>query len=345
MLLRRKYRFTIWGVFFLILFILIGCKSSYKYSYEKLAEPVFSKNYIVPLDSSFNSSLSYDSYNLGGPITVINDEHGLPSYWSEYNDDSLFTFSFPHVDDSGYRVVSYNIEFAENFEEAIDLFKESMLKDFDVLLLQEIDEHATDSLAKELKCVYVFYPTIFHPKKGKNVGNAILSKWPIVNHRKLILPNPAWYPVLKEFKNYWFRKMATVAEIYLDYKVVAFYSTHGAAIKPTKSRGSIAKAISDDINRNQYNVGVVAGDFNTVGMGDIAAVVRPFKNEGLEWATKSVGQTIGKIRWMLSFYKKDAFQADHIFTKGFTVLNSGKVVNNEISDHYPVWVSLKLDNN
>ena len=36
---------------------------------------------------------------------------------------------------------------------------------------------------------YVYYPALLHPVPKKNFGNAILSRWPIVDDEKLILPS------------------------------------------------------------------------------------------------------------------------------------------------------------
>lgn len=239
------------------------------------------------------------------------------------------------------KVVSYNIEFANNFKGAIDILSSGDLADFDVLLLQEMDEVATDAVAKALNCNYIYYPSINHPGQGKLVGNAILSKWPIRGHSKVLLPHPSIYPVITELKTYKFRKIATVALIEINGVNVKFYCTHGAAFNTSKARRSLAGKIANEVQLSEADYVVVGGDFNTVGYGDILSTVEPFESKGMIWATENIGRTIGHIRWMISFFPAQAFQSDHIFVKGFEIIDMGKIENTTISDHFPIWIKLK----
>jgi endonuclease/exonuclease/phosphatase family metal-dependent hydrolase len=217
------------------------------------------------------------------------------------------------------------------------------LEDYDVLLLQEMDEVATDAVAKALNCNYIYYPSINHPGQRKLVGNAILSKWPIVDHEKVLLPHPSLYPVITKFKTYKFRKIATVAHIDINGVKVKFYSIHGAAFNTSKARKALAGEIADDINRSESDKVVVGGDFNTVGYGDILSTIKPFKSIGMEWATEKIGRTIGHKKWMVSFFPSEAFQTDHIFVKGLEIMDLGKIENTIISDHYPLWINLRIE--
>ena len=240
-------------------------------------------------------------------------------------------------------IVSLNIEFANHFEEAIDLLRDGKLKDFDILLLQEMDEKSTHKMAKELECEYIYYPSINHPKQKKLVGNAILSRWPIKSRYKLKLPHPSVYPMPLKFTLHKFRKTSTVALIKINNQEIAFYSLHGAAIKPSESRGNISKTIVNDILLHNYTQCMVGGDFNTVGWGDINQVIQPFDSINMEWITKEVGRTIGSVRSVLFFIKSSAFQADHLFSRNLRVGESGKIETDEISDHYPIWAKIIID--
>ena len=266
-------------------------------------------------------------------------------YSYESNEGPVYTGDYRTVNysvdtSSTIKVISYNIEFANNFNEAIELLNTKPLSSFDVLLLQEMDEVSTDSIARALGCTYVYYPSINHPGQRKMVGNAILSKWKIMSHYKVKLPHPSIYPVLKDMRIYKFRKLATVAIINVNGDPIKFYSMHGAAFNTSKARKNIAAAIADDVNIYDTKV-IVGGDFNTVGYGDIQSTLQPFLNKGFKWASEDVGKTIHHRRWMVSFFKDKAFQADHLFIRGYEVVQCGKIVNRNISDHYPIWVELK----
>jgi len=86
-------------------------------------------------------------------------------------------------------VVSYNIWFGLNPEQALSEIKEfKSQKPLDILLLQEMDEVAAQQIARGLQMNYVYYPAAIEPTYHKNFGNAILSRWPILDPQKLILP-------------------------------------------------------------------------------------------------------------------------------------------------------------
>ena len=238
------------------------------------------------------------------------------------------------------KVASFNIEFANKMEEAVNLLQSEELGDVDVLLLQEMDEAGTDLLARALNMAYVYYPAIFHPGQKKNVGNAVLSKRPILEHRKLKLPHPSLYPIIRKMKTYHFRKMATIAGIDVNGKMIYFYSSHGAAFNPSKNRKGMSEAFLNDAKNHGYTHCVVGGDFNSVGEGDINSISQVFTADGFSWPSKNLGRTIMKIRWFISFFPKKAFAADHIFAKGFETIESGKVNNHNVSDHMVIWANL-----
>jgi len=240
-------------------------------------------------------------------------------------------------------VVSFNIEFAQHIEAAIVLINsDPILKNADILLLQEMDEAGTKKIAYELGMNYIYYPAIFHPKQQKNVGNAILSAYKIDFHKKLKLPHPSLYPSLKKSTNYIFRKTATIAQITIDDIPILFASTHGAAFNPTAKRRDFAEAIAADVDIREASHAVVGGDFNSFGAADIQATIHAFTSSGFYRATKQVGITVAEKKSILKLVPDPAFQLDHLFTKGFEVLSAGKVNQKEVSDHLPIWTELKI---
>jgi endonuclease/exonuclease/phosphatase (EEP) superfamily protein YafD len=93
-------------------------------------------------------------------------------------------------DTTTLRLVSFNIEFALHVDSAIAVLASNpALRDADVLLLQEMDENATRRIAEALHLWYIYYPAIFHLRTHRLFGNAVLSRWPIVEDQKIVLPH------------------------------------------------------------------------------------------------------------------------------------------------------------
>ena len=85
-------------------------------------------------------------------------------------------------------VCSFNIEFSERIGEAIgDLRGDEHLGSCTVVLLQEMDWPGARRIAEALSLDVVYYPGSVH--HGKDFGNAVLSRWPIQDDAKLILPH------------------------------------------------------------------------------------------------------------------------------------------------------------
>src|SRR5918992_5818301 len=88
------------------------------------------------------------------------------------------------------RVASFNIEFSQKVDSAIAVLRrEPGLRDADVLLLQEMTARATEAVATALGLWYVYYPAIYHYRTKRDMGNAILSRWPIIDDKKIVLPH------------------------------------------------------------------------------------------------------------------------------------------------------------
>ena len=268
------------------------------------------------------------------------EEKNTPLFEGDYrqlSDSNIFTSNY------AITVVSFNIEFAQNIDKALTLLQQEPLKSADVLLLQEMDEKGTEKLAKSLNMSYAYYPAIYHPKYKKNVGNAILSKWDIINSQKIKLPHPSTYPVLFEGKNYIFRKTATMADIDIHGETITFVSTHAAAFNTTKKRKEFAKAIADHVNNSNSACAVVGGDFNSLGRGDIDATVGSFTTSDFLWASQYIGMTVSEKKPILNAVPQDAFQLDHLFVKGMCINDAGKVEQTGVSDHLPIWIDVEVE--
>ena len=110
-----------------------------------------------------------------------NDPFG-PVYEGDFSDG-------PPTRDGEFKVVTWNLRLGDQVDEALEtLSSVDELREADVILMQEMDEAGVERIAEALAYNYGFYPTILRTRHEKLQGNAILSKWPFVDHSKIILP-------------------------------------------------------------------------------------------------------------------------------------------------------------
>ncbi len=220
-------------------------------------------------------------------------------------------------DTTKIKVVSFNIEFSMQVDSAIVLLaNDSALRDATVILLQEMNEHATRRVAEALGLWYVYYPAIYHFRTRQLFGNAVLSRWPIVEDRKIILPHVARFAGTQ--------RTATAATVRVGSQPVRVYSTHLGTPGGNSggARRNQLRAILRDAAR--YRRVIIGGDMNEATVGRVA------REAGYAWPTERGPPTsrLGRI--------------DHIFLKGLLSPDSaaaGAVLDvRGISDHLPVWV-------
>jgi endonuclease/exonuclease/phosphatase family metal-dependent hydrolase len=227
------------------------------------------------------------------------------------------------------KVVSYNIRFGEAVEAAVNAFRQYVqLINADIVCLQEMDEVSTESIARQLRYNFVYFPACIHNYHGRNFGNAILSKWPLLGTKKIILPGLS--PLTRQIR------LAAKAWLQVGKREIVVYSTHTEVyLTMINHRRQQADALISDIahtvEESQYVI--VGGDFNTVSHRGINRLVNQFARVGLERASKGAGATM-----MRYAYRPTA--ADHIFVRGLRTLGRGAVRQAAASDHAPVWVML-----
>lgn len=214
------------------------------------------------------------------------------------------------------RVVSFNIEFALRVDSAISLLAaDSALRGADLILLQEMDEAATRRVAAALGMWYVYYPAIYHLRTKRHFGNAVLSRWPIVDDKKILLPHHSRFARTQ--------RTATAATIRVGRSLVRVYSTHLGTmtdVEPAARRDQLRAILADAAPFERV---VLGGDMNDVSIG------RMVVDEGYIWPTRHGPDTswLGRL--------------DHIFFKGMKSPDgtaAGTVLDvRKASDHSPVW--------
>lgn len=227
------------------------------------------------------------------------------------------------------RVVSYNINFGKAIVRAIDAFRRyEPLAAADLIFLQEMNEHGTEQIARQLLYNYIYYPACIHNYHGRNFGNAILSKWPLFDPEKIILPG--FSPLNREMR------LATKARMEVGKREIVVYSTHTEVYLTSRShrRRQVETIIADIPEQAEYVI--VGGDFNTVSNRGIQRLVNLFAQADMQRASKGSGST------MVSYaYRPTA--ADHIFVRGFKTLDRGAIRRATASDHAPVWVEVEWE--
>ena len=219
------------------------------------------------------------------------------------------------------RIVTFNIEYALRMDQAIAALREHpKLRDADLITLQEMDAAATDRLARALGLNYVYYPASLHPKYGRDVGNAILTPWPIESSFKLPLPHRS--RLLRQ------SRAAVGAIVLVGNRRLRVYSVHlgspfGAS--PGQRRDQLAVVLCHA--REGPEPVVVAGDLNSSSLGG------RLEADGYAWLSRGVGATTRR------------FSFDHVFVRGlpFTEAEAGVARDvKDASDHRPVWAVFQL---
>jgi len=231
--------------------------------------------------------------------------------------------STAHADGHVLRVVTYNVQWGKHIDRAINVLKtRAPLPDADIVVLQEMDADGTRRIANALGMSWVYYPAAVHPKLGHDFGNAVLSRWPIVEDEKLMLPHIGG---LRHAQ-----RIATAATVLVGTVKVRVYSTHlgtPSDIRPSKRRDQARTILADAA---LYPFVIVAGDMNSHGIG------KEFVAGGFLWPTEHNHFTTALFNW------------DHVFLKGFSAPTPDRrftgVVRDTLgtSDHDPVWAVAQL---
>ena len=234
--------------------------------------------------------------------------------------DSAAVIASPSHRDT-LRIVSFNIEYARESRRAARLLSTvATLRDADVILLQEMTAPTTRFIADSLHMHYVYYPAIYNRIKRRDIGNAILSRWPIDADSKLILPSRSRYAKSQ--------RIATAATIRVKDRSIRVYSTHFGTPADLGWKGRVAQLQGILQDAAAYPLVIIGGDMNSKDIGRVA------REAGYAWPTDTIP-------------KSNAFgRLDHFFVRGFTMSSANGVgthhVPRSISDHSPIWIRLHV---
>lgn len=216
------------------------------------------------------------------------------------------------------RLATWNLELCRRLDGACRIIAGNPhLAGADILALQEADEEAVERIAGD-DFAYAYYPSAQHPTTRRNFGPAILSRWPILEHHKVLLPYEGRTRALL--------RVATCATIQVGAMAVRCYSIHlGTLWEMTPShQDAQARAIAHDAEHGKGPV-LIIGDLNRRGAGEV------FVRHGYQWVTRDLGRT--HLFW--SF--------DHVFAKGLGPSRTRYEAVSEglkASDHKAVWAEM-----
>jgi endonuclease/exonuclease/phosphatase family metal-dependent hydrolase len=228
------------------------------------------------------------------------------------------------------KIVSYNIRYGRKIDEAMDeLAEQEPLFNPDIVLLQEMDSEGVEKIANRFGFNYVYFPVSVHRKHGKDFGNAILSKWPIKDTGKVILPHE--HPFSKQ------RRIAAAATIVFGGREIRAYSVHTETFwlshrKRIAQIDSLIKSVPDGFDHV-----IIGGDFNTSFSNTMRVIDELFNEAGFLRASEGIGYTAREGPFGVL-----ALELDHIFTKGMTAIGAGKVEATAASDHLPIWLVAEI---
>ena len=206
--------------------------------------------------------------------------------------------------------------------------------DFDIIGLNEVyftgvTEDGFEQAKKLAELAgYPYYANAEGAKEGATtIGNAILSKYPILSVEKVFVPT---IPVEQRVEEGWYEeRVLLVADIAVNGKTQKIIVTHFGCIK--KERDIIVEKICKIVD--EKDVLVVMGDFNALPH---AEELKPLYDRMVSCADFTNNNDF-------TFASYDPVQCiDYIFVKKGVGIESYDVCKIKASDHYPVVAVLEI---
>ena len=232
------------------------------------------------------------------------------------------------------KVVSFNVMFSKDPDALIkDLSAIPEINDADIILLQEVTgslggkENAADTIAKKLGYNYVFSPGMIFG--GEDYGNAILSRYPLFDFKKIVLPTTQ-SPMDRTVRAPIMASVdlnGTFLKVVNTHLSVWFSDSTGKDVK----RSEQMKTMLTDFKLSEYPNVLIGGDLNTHRQKGEDIIKNILKGEQYQDAHPVKGWTFRTFRTHL----------DHIFIKGiFEPGENGNSTESRSSDHIPIWAKI-----
>lgn len=241
------------------------------------------------------------------------------------------------------RIISYNIRWrsGEDLEAIVKMFREdAKVGSPAIVALQEVDRQKKRSgktntaklLAEELGLFYAWAA----PPTAKNgaeeeTGVAILSAYPLMNVRRIVLPHEG--PDHR-------RRVALSASIKVGNTQIRVYSAHAETRISMDKKMDQLSALLEDLK--QLPVGtpaIIMGDLNTWQPNAESKTIKLFSDAG--FATPFGSQTT--FSRQVLFVPID-LRLDWIWLRGLKPTSYGIDREIKVSDHWPLWTNVTLQN-
>jgi endonuclease/exonuclease/phosphatase family metal-dependent hydrolase len=249
----------------------------------------------------------------------------------------------PQPDPTSIKIVSYNIRYrgGSDLRELIELLKsDAEIGRATIVGLQEVDRNKKRTgnvntarlMAEELGMHYAWAAPPTPPRKDnkpqeEETGVAILSPYPLMDVKRFVLPHEG--PGGR-------RRAAIGATVKIGTTAVRVYSIHAEIRTSNERRLQQIGAVLDDLKAHAKEIerAVVLGDFNTLTGKDVNGTTELFTN-----AKFSTPFANGVTTWKTFILE---LKLDWLWLRGLTPINYGIDKKIELSDHWPLWVTVTL---
>jgi len=238
------------------------------------------------------------------------------------------------------KIVSYNIRWragAELKEMARLLREDPKVGGASILALQEVDRRkqrtgnsdTAKTLADELGMHYVWTaPPSANAGDEEETGVTLLSVYPLTDVQRIVLPHPG--PGRR-------RRVALGATVEIDGQQWRIYSAHAETRIPLDKKMEQYSAMLDDLKRYPADMpAIVMGDFNTWEPTAGDKTTKLFSKAG--FSTPFDGKRTFRRRVMLVPIE---LRLDWMWLRGLDANGCGVNREIEISDHFPIWTTVK----
>jgi endonuclease/exonuclease/phosphatase family metal-dependent hydrolase len=241
---------------------------------------------------------------------------------------------------SSLKVVSYNIRWrsGDDLHKLAQLLKEDPeIGSAAILGLQEVDrnkkrsgnKNSAEILARELGMYYAWAaPPAPKAEKEEETGVAILSAYPLMDVRRLVLPHKG--PGGR-------RRAALGATIKLGRIATRVYSVHSETRIPIDCKLEQMKAVINDLARYDKNMpAIILGDLNTWEPDAVTKTFELFATAGFHTPFDE----------QPTFFRRALFipidlKLDWIWLRNLEATSNGIDRTIKLSDHFPLWITLR----
>ena len=236
------------------------------------------------------------------------------------------------------KIVSYNIRYrvGDDLRQLVKLLKDDPeIGGAHVIGLQEVDRNkkrtgnvnTARQLAEALGMRYVWAAPPDTDEDGEEeTGCTILSVFPMTDAARILLTHEG--PDGR-------RRVAVGATLHVGKTLLRVYSVHAETRMPVAKKVEHWRAVLDDLRLHPKVAGaVIVGDFNTIKGKDVKAARRLFSDEGFTTPIPDDRST-----WKTFVIK---LKLDWLWLRGLEARTHGIDKEVGLSDHWPLWVTVKL---